>query len=334
LITDRRSGTDPSNLFPLREGPRISAELTHEETEAVSFLLKELGYVNVTESNQSTQKNSPPTATQTRSSPPVKLQSVQQEIKDSLTAQKGLLESFGDLNISTISSNLSLFEEDSQAKHSKSDDKSAQVETASSTSANDASAKQQPTEQKPDKAPPKHLLTVWDYNANFGGELYTVKWESDLLMELCDSVTDQMIEWGISGTKTILQTTVFASLMTAITIPYSLAMASNVIDDTWAMAMERADRAGIELAKSLIDSHAGHRPVVLVGFSMGARVIYSCLKELTRQQEIWEDEQQKKGLPPTSGMKQSSRRKSDDEKLKYIREPASIIEGETCLPFD
>ena len=89
--------------------------------------------------------------------------------------------------------------------------------------------------------------------------------------------------------------------------------------------MERADRAGVELAKSLIDSGAGHRPVVLVGFSMGARVIYSCLKELTRQQELWEDEQQRRGLPATSGRLHNSRRLAQ-EKLQYIREPASIIE--------
>jgi hypothetical protein len=312
----------------LKEGPRISAELTHEETEAISLLLEELGYL------KSTQNYHSPTATRGRASPSAKLQSAQKEITDSLTAQKGgLLESFGvsgpDMNISTISSNLSLFEEDSQAKPADSDEKSTQVETTSSASSSNIA--KQPADQKQDKAPPKHLLTVWDYNAQFGGELYTVKWESDLLMELCDSVTDQMIEWGISGTKTILHTTVFATLMTAVTIPYSLAMASNVIDDTWAMAMERADRAGVELAKSLIDSHAGHRPVVLVGFSMGARVIYSCLKELTRQQEIWEDEQQKKGLPPTSGRKHSSSRSSSDDKLQYIREPASIIEGKELL---
>lgn len=300
--------------------------------EAISFLLKELGYFNQREIDELTVNNLSPAASKTRSSPPTKLQSAQQEIKESLTTQKGLLESFGvnGPDISAISSNLSLFEEE-QVKQSESDDKSTQVETASSNGSTATNAKQQPVEQKPDKAPPKHLLTVWDYNANYGGELYTVKWESDLLMELCDSVTDQMIEWGISGTKTILHTTVFATLMTAVTIPYSLAMASNVIDDTWAMAMERADRAGIELAKSLIDSHAGHRPVVLVGFSMGARVIYSCLKELTRQQEIWEDEQQKKGLPPTVGRKHSSRRKSSEEKLQYIREPASIIEGKLSL---
>eukprot|EP00804_Cyclotella_cryptica_P025141 CCRYP_012992-RD/>CCRYP_012992-RD protein AED:0.10 eAED:0.10 QI:78/0.77/0.8/1/0.88/0.9/10/197/1465 len=330
----QKYGSDPSNLFPLKEGPRISAELTHEESEAIEFLLNELGYTKETETKKSAQSTHSSKATQERTSPqaePRRLQAqkaslIKIEIKDSLTAQKGLLESFGvsSPDISTLSSNLSLFEEDVQVNQPDSKEKSTQAEETSSTASNNVLT--QPTDPKPDKMPPKHLLTVWDYNANYGGELYTVKWESDLLMELCDSVTDQMIEWGIGTTKTILHTTVFATLMTAVTIPYSLAMASNVIDDTWSMAMERADRAGVELAKSLIDSTAGHRPVVLVGFSMGARVIYSCLKELTRQQELWEDQQQKKGLPSSSGRNRTSIRNQADDKLKFVREPASIIE--------
>lgn len=117
--------------------------------------------------------------------------------------------------------------------------------------------------------------------------------------------------------------------MTAVTIPYSLVLAANAIDSSWTMAMERADRAGVELAKSLIDSTAGHRPVILCGFSMGARTIYSCLKELAKHQEIWEANQQKKQLPPSSRRKQNNAKGegiSEDDTLKYIREPASIVE--------
>lgn len=201
----QKYGTDPSNLFPLKEGPRISAELTHEEREAIALLLNELGYSNETEAASPVRNQDSPTALQTRSSPPEarKLQSTQNQIRDSLTSKKGLLENFGvksaDMSISTISSNLSLFEEDSQVKQSNSDDASTRPETPSSTASTKES--KQLADPKPEKspAPPKHLLTVWDYNANYGGELYTVKWESNLLMELCDSVTDQMIEWGISG---------------------------------------------------------------------------------------------------------------------------------------
>jgi len=38
--------------------------------------------------------------------------------------------------------------------------------------------------------------------------------------------------------------------------------------------------AGLILADSLIDRNLGTRPITLVGFSLGARVIFSCLKEL------------------------------------------------------
>lgn len=82
----------------------------------------------------------------------------------------------------------------------------------------------------------------------------------------------------------------------------------------------------MELAKSLIDSTAGHRPVILAGFSMGARVIYSCMKELARHQEIWEDHQQKKQLPESRRKHKSNSEDKSGDKLKYIREPASIVE--------
>lgn len=326
----QKYGRDPSNLFPLKVGPRISAELTHEEGEAVEFLLKELGYSVVR--TKSTEKPSNFGAKsglgdelrnesiKPRGSPPdeaKKLYSAQQMLKESSLRPKKWLP-----NSSDIAYSLSLFSEsESNSIHDNSSHTAESLTSASSKGV-------KPAAEQGTSPPPKHLLTVWDYHANYGGELYTVQWESELLMELCDSVTDQMIEWGISATRTILHTTVFATLMTAVTIPYSLLLAANTIDSSWTMAMERADRAGIELAKSLIDSIAGHRPVILVGFSMGARVIYSCLKELAKHQEIWEAHQQRKRLPMTSRRRESNGlgESRDEDHLNYIREPASIIE--------
>ena len=151
------SGTDPNNLFPLKEGPRISAELTHEETEIIYVLLKELGYLDC-------ETDALPKIAQFLPSPP-KLHSAQNEIRESLKAQKGILESFNGPDISTISSNLSLFQEDTKDKQSESDDKSAAERSSSSVS---NSNQTETTDQKPEKTPPKHLLTVWDYNAQFG----------------------------------------------------------------------------------------------------------------------------------------------------------------------
>lgn len=257
----------------------------------------------------------------------------QQQLKDSsLKANKWLPEGLS-VNTSEIASSLSLFSESETNSVNSTNSAGPSPEATSNSNQGGSNSTTNKSPIAADLAkypPPKHLLTVWDYHANYGGELYTVQWESELIMELCDSVSDQMIEWGVSATKTILHTTVFATLMTAVTLPYSLVLAANVIDSSWTMAMERADRAGVDLAKSLIDSTAGHRPVVLAGFSMGARVIYSCLKELAKHQEIWEAHQQKKKLPPSSRRKQNRQGGGDssggDDTLKYIREPASIVE--------
>ena len=256
---------------------------------------------------------------------PKQLQSAQRQLTNStLKKKKGLLETIG-VNSSELASSLSLFSEsETNSINDNSTHTAGSIPDTSSRGTSQRQVANNSNDVAAVKPPPKHLLTVWDYHANYGGELYTVRWESDLLMELCDSVADQMIEWGVSATKTILHTTVFATLMTAVTLPYSLVLAANAIDSSWTMATERADRAGVELAKNLIDSNAGHRPVVLVGFSMGARVVYSCLKELSRHQEIWEDHQQKKKLPP-SKRKQKDNNQTE-EQLKYIREPASIVE--------
>jgi len=316
-------GTDPSNLFPLVRGSRITANLTHEEGEAVDYLLGELGYTTRKKNERRKPAEAASVSGTLHSSPnatpnEARKQSAQQHIKDSsLKPKKSLLET---MNAELARSGpLSLFSEDTNSTSIN----DGSTHTVGSMPASSKNAKT--NADIANNPPPKHLLTVWDWQAIFGGELYTVRWESELLMELSDSVTDQMLEWTISATKTILHTTVFATLMTAVTIPYSLALAANAIDSSWTMAMERADRAGVELAKSLIDSTAGHRPVVLVGYSMGARVIYSCLKELAKHQETWEAHQQKKKLP------KSRRRRGPDpdkdvDKLKYIREPASIVE--------
>lgn len=55
---------------------------------------------------------------------------------------------------------------------------------------------------------------------------------------------------------------------------------SYLIDNPWNVSLARASAAGLILADSLIDNNLGKRPVTLLGFSLGARVIASCLREL------------------------------------------------------
>jgi hypothetical protein len=71
--------------------------------------------------------------------------------------------------------------------------------------------------------------------------------------------------------------------MAAIQLPVALTKLSYLIDNPWTVSQARADMAGLILADSLIDRNLGTRPITLVGFSLGARVIYSCLKELANR---------------------------------------------------
>ena len=115
----------------------------------------------------------------------------------------------------------------------------------------------------------------------------------------------------------------------------------NTIDETWTLVMDRADEAGQELARSLLVNKAGHRPVTLVGYSFGARIIYVCLKELAQYQQKWEDYQIEKlakqadGRGPPDGKRDNKGRGTKDVckvgSLEFNREPASIVEDVILL---
>lgn len=69
-------------------------------------------------------------------------------------------------------------------------------------------------------------------------------------------------------------------MITAITWPASLMTLASVIDNPWGVCCRRSAEVGKQLAEVLLAREQGQRPVTLVGFSLGARVIYYCLKVL------------------------------------------------------
>ena len=179
--------------------------------------------------------------------------------------------------------------------------------------------------------PPKHLDTVWDWKMTFGGEMYTVKWESELLKRICDCFIDLAMDVVSGATKQILKQTVFHTLLAAVVWPSYLLSAADMIDGDWTLAVERADEAGKLLAKTLLFSRAGRRPVTLVGYSFGARIIYSCLKELARYQEEWETYQELQEEKETGGQVDEARLAKYQQKMKGMREPACIVEDAVLM---
>eukprot|EP00536_Pseudo-nitzschia_multiseries_P004020 jgi/Psemu1/323272/estExt_fgenesh1_pg.C_650002 len=188
--------------------------------------------------------------------------------------------------------------------------------------------------------PPKHLSTVWDWKTTYGGEMYTVKWESELLTQICDCVMDLAVDVVSGATRQILKQTVLHTLLSAVVWPTYLLNLAHMIDGDWTIAVERADEAGVVLAKTLLYSSAGQRPVTLVGYSFGARIIYSCLKEMARYQEEWEHYQElleesdaASTAATTNGKipREDRRLVKYRQKMKGMREPASIVEDAVLL---
>lgn len=71
--------------------------------------------------------------------------------------------------------------------------------------------------------------------------------------------------------------------MASLQLPIVLTKLSYLIDNPWNNSLARANAGGLILADSLIDRNLGNRPVTLLGFSIGSRLIFACLKELAKK---------------------------------------------------
>jgi len=295
-IIRQKYGRSPNELFPIANGPREKGSLTLDQKELVELLFVELGYVSPAEPAKE-EKSFGKTRTKWRD----RFATSRRIGKESGT-EKGV--SIHGRDSSPRGDERSKIEENLRKENE--DDKTLNLTDL-----------------------PPHIKTVWDYQSTFGGELYTVRFESNLLLELGDSVEDLAVQTVANATQTVLlQSAIFATLLTAVAIPTALVKFANMIDGSWTLAIERSDEAGIELAKSLLFSQAGRRPVTLIGYSMGARIIYACLKELARYQEKWEEMREAKSVDSIkiNSSVQKARGSKPHKDLESMREPASIIE--------
>ncbi|KAF2626896.1 DUF726-domain-containing protein [Macroventuria anomochaeta] len=112
------------------------------------------------------------------------------------------------------------------------------------------------------------------------GDIYSVLWEPEMLRSMGDTINILATEALTQGLQQVLGSTLLTALMSAMTLPLALTKLSYLIDNPWSVSQARADMAGLILADSIIDRNLGTRPITLVGFSLGARVIYAALREL------------------------------------------------------
>ncbi|XP_049384042.1 uncharacterized protein LOC125848251 isoform X1 [Solanum stenotomum] len=116
-------------------------------------------------------------------------------------------------------------------------------------------------------------------------ERYVLQWESKNLIAVSTAIQDWLTSrLAMELMKRGAMMTVLKTLLTALALPATLLAMTDFIDSKWAIAVDRSDKAGKRLAEVLQKGLQGNRPVTLVGFSLGARVIFKCLQVLSESE--------------------------------------------------
>ena len=116
-----------------------------------------------------------------------------------------------------------------------------------------------------------------------GSEVFALKYELEALLELGHAM-DGMVQsaaWGYAQ-REMVKRTVFAELMAGLW-PMGVLKVARVLDNPFSVAKRRAEKVGEVLADALINRAQGERPVTLIGYSLGARAIFVCLRKLAER---------------------------------------------------
>ncbi|KAI4262219.1 MAG: hypothetical protein L6R42_002596 [Xanthoria sp. 1 TBL-2021] len=126
------------------------------------------------------------------------------------------------------------------------------------------------------------VTTPWHVLGS-NAEVFALRYELEALMNLGNSMQAMISSaaWGYAKSE-MIKHTIFAEL-TAALWPLALLKISRLVDNPFSIAKNRSDKAGELLADALINKAQGERPVTLIGYSLGARVIYSCLMSLAKR---------------------------------------------------
>ncbi|KAF5768969.1 putative alpha/Beta hydrolase [Helianthus annuus] len=112
-------------------------------------------------------------------------------------------------------------------------------------------------------------------------ERYVLQWESKHLIAVSTAIQDWLSSTlAMELMRRGAMMTVLSSFVAAFAWPATLLYLTDLIDSKWTIAVNRSDKAGKLLAEVFIKGLQGNRPVILVGFSLGARAIFKCLQYL------------------------------------------------------
>jgi len=130
---------------------------------------------------------------------------------------------------------------------------------------------------------PEDITLPWRCLSPRSSSLYALRFDPSALLDIGTSL-DTLLEsytWRYVQYE-IVKRTVLATLYLALW-PLVLVKAARVIDNPYSVARHRAEKAGRVLADALCNRVQGERPVNLIGFGLGARVVYYAMRGLAQR---------------------------------------------------
>ncbi|OII72241.1 uncharacterized protein cubi_01574 [Cryptosporidium ubiquitum] len=126
------------------------------------------------------------------------------------------------------------------------------------------------------------IFVPWEiaFNGVEWMETYAIEFEPEVLSKLGNSIAVTMSQdLAIFAGKAILLQTVVGTLTAALSWPITIMQYAATLDNTWSVSRQKTEKAAIILADVLCSIEiTGNRPIKLVGYSMGARLIYLALQ--------------------------------------------------------
>ncbi|KAJ4365390.1 hypothetical protein N0V85_009254 [Neurospora sp. IMI 360204] len=127
------------------------------------------------------------------------------------------------------------------------------------------------------------LTAPWSALDAKSSNLFALRYEVAAMLNLGNALRAMVTSAAWTYVKVeLLKRTVLATLWSALW-PISLLSMASALDNPFSLAKNRSEKAGKILADALINRVQGERPVTLIGYSLGARVIYSCLRTLAER---------------------------------------------------
>ena len=129
------------------------------------------------------------------------------------------------------------------------------------------------------------FVRPWEPLSGLDAERIAVVWETAELLKLGAALKAAVGDIGVAElVKHGAMHTAVQGILSAVALPATVLTAASFIDNSWARCLDRADQAATLLAVALMEGSWYHRrPVTLLGYSLGARIVFGAMQRLAAQ---------------------------------------------------